>query len=246
MPQFFGKFITKNLRLGDFVHPFLEISESIALITEYGYDVFFTVTAVCIVIGLGSYYFIDHIIIKTVLVSSAILLFVFTLNFFRDPDRVTPTGNDLVVSPADGTVIKIEDVVEDKYLKSEARMVSIFMSPVNVHVNRNPISGVVGYYQYVKGEFFAAFEDKASLKNEQTHIGMENSKGKVFFKQIAGFVARRIIANLTIGDSVEAGKRFGMIKFGSRVDIYVPKNAELNVVLNQKTVAGETIIAVMK
>ncbi len=246
MPHFFGKFITKNLRLDDSVHPFLEISESITLITEYGYDVFFTVTAVCVVIGLGSYYFIDQIIVKTVLVSLAILLFVFTLNFFRDPDRVTPAGNDLVVSPADGTVIKIEDVVEEKYLKGEAKMVSIFMSPVNVHVNRNPISGVVGYHEYIKGEFFAAFEDKASLKNEQTHIGMENSKGKVFFKQIAGFVARRIIADLAIGDSVVAGKRFGMIKFGSRVDIYVPKNADVNVVLNQKTVAGETIIAVMK
>ncbi len=246
MPQFFGKFITKNLRLGDSVHPFLEISESITLITEYGYDVFFTITAVCVVIALGSYYFIDHIIIKTVLVSLAILLFVFTLNFFRDPNRETPMGIELVVSPADGTVIKIESVVEDKYLKSEATMVSIFMSPVNVHVNRNPVSGVVGYYEYITGEFFAAFEDKASLKNEQTHIGIENSKGKVFFKQIAGFVARRIVANLNVGDSVEAGRRFGMIKFGSRVDIYVPRNAAVNIVMNQKTVAGETIIAVMK
>lgn len=216
------------------------------MITEYGYDVFFSVTVFCLIVGLGSYFFIDHVILKTVLVSVAILLFIFTLNFFQDPERKSPSGDSLVLSPADGTVIKIEEVVEEKYLHGEAWLVCIFMSPVNVHVNRNPISGRVGYFDYVKGEFFAAFEDKASVKNEQTHIGIENAKGKVFFKQIAGFVARRIVAKLSIGDSVEAGKRFGMIKFGSRVDIYVPKSAEIKVVMNQKTIAGETIVAEMK
>lgn len=215
------------------------------MITEYGYDVFFTVTALCLVVALGSFYFVEHAILKTVLISASILSFIFTLNFFRDPERTPPQGDHLVLSPADGTVIKIENVLEDKFINGEATMVCIFMSPVNVHVNRNPISGKVGYYDYVKGEYFAAFEDKASLKNEQTHIGIENEKGKVFFKQIAGFVARRIVADVKVGDSVEAGKRFGMIKFGSRVDIYVPKNAEIKVELNQKTVAGETIVAVM-
>lgn len=216
------------------------------MITEYGYDVFFAVVLFCIVLGLGSYFLIGHVIVKTVFISVAILLFIFTLNFFRDPERVSPVGDHLVLSPADGTVIKIEDVVEEKYIKGEAKMVCIFMSPVNVHVNRNPITGSVGYYDYVKGEYFAAFEDKASLKNEQTHIGMENAKGKVFFKQIAGFIARRIVADLEVGKSVEAGKRFGMIKFGSRVDIYVPRNAEIKVVMNQKTVAGETVVAEWK
>lgn len=216
------------------------------MITHYGYDVFFAVTGICLVLALGSYFFIDNVIVKTSIVSLAIILFIFTLNFFRDPDRITPQGDSLVISPADGTVIKIEDVVEDKFLKSEAKLICIFMSPVNVHVNRNPISGTVGYYDYVKGEFFAAFEDKASLKNEQTHIGIENNGGKVFFKQIAGFVARRIVADLKVGDKVVSGERFGMIKFGSRVDIYVPKNAEIKVAMNQKTVAGETIVAVMK
>ncbi|MBI2430140.1 MAG: phosphatidylserine decarboxylase family protein [Ignavibacteriales bacterium] len=216
------------------------------MITEYGYDVFFSITAMCLVVGVGSYFLIDHAIVKTVLITLAILIFIFTLNFFRDPERVIPAGDGLVISPADGTVIKIEDVVEDRYIKAETKMVSIFMSPVNVHVNRHPISGSIGYFEHVPGEFFAAFEDKASLKNEQTHIGIENGKGKVFFKQIAGFIARRIVANLKVGDSVEIGKRFGMIKFGSRVDIYVPKDAEIKVVPNQRTVAGETIVAVMK
>ncbi len=230
----------------DFLQPFLNHSERNALITDYGYDVFFSVVAFCLILALGSYFLIEHTIVKTVLIVVAILLFVFTVNFFRDPERVTPAGDHLVVSPADGTVIKIEPVFEEKYMKQEATMVCIFMSPVNVHVNRNPITGTVGYYDYVKGEFFAAFEDKASLKNEQTHIGMENSRGKVFFKQIAGFVARRIVANLKVGDSVTAGQRFGMIKFGSRVDIYVPKNAEIKVQLNQKTAAGETVVAELK
>ncbi len=216
------------------------------MVTNYGYDVFFTVTGICLAIGIGSHFFIDNIIIKTIVVSLAIILFIFTLNFFRDPERLTPQEDNLVISPADGTVIKIEDVFEDKYIKSEATLICIFMSPVNVHVNRNPISGIVGYYEYVRGEFFAAFEDKASLKNEQTHIGIESKRGKVFFKQIAGFVARRIVADIKIGDSVVVGKRFGMIKFGSRVDIYIPKNAEIKVTMNQKTVAGETVIAVMK
>ncbi len=216
------------------------------MITHYGYDVFFTVTGICLALALGSYFFIDNIIVKTTVGSLAIILFIFTLNFFQDPERVTPQGDNLIISPADGTVIKIENVFEDKYMKSEATLICIFMSPVNVHVNRNPISGTIGYYEYVKGEFFAAFEDKASLKNEQTHIGIENSKTKIFFKQIAGFVARRIVADLKVGDSVVAGNRFGMIKFGSRVDIYVPKNAEIKVVMNQKTVAGETVVAVMK
>ncbi|MFA6457442.1 MAG: phosphatidylserine decarboxylase family protein [Bacteroidota bacterium] len=216
------------------------------MITEYGYDVFFAVTAFCLVLAFGSYFLIGQIVVKTVLISFTILLFIFTLNFFRDPERITPQGERLVISPADGTVIKIEPAVEDKFIKGEATMVCIFMSPVNVHVNRNPISGTVGYYEYIKGEFFAAFEDKASLKNEQTHIGIENSHGRVFFKQIAGFIARRIVANISVGDTVQTGKRFGMIKFGSRVDIYVPKGAEVKVALNQKTVAGETIIAEMK
>ncbi len=216
------------------------------MVTEYGYDVFFTVTALCLIIALGSYFFIETAILKTILISVAIILFIFTLNFFQDPDRKTPSGDGLVISPADGTVIKIEKVHEERYMKSEAMMISIFMSPVNVHVNRHPVSGTIGYFEHIPGEFFAAWEDKASLKNEQTHIGIENTKGKVFFKQIAGFIARRIVARVNVGDSAEIGKRFGMIKFGSRVDVYVPVGSDIKAVMNQKTAAGETILAVMK
>ncbi len=215
------------------------------VITEYGYDVFFTITALCFLIILASYFFIETAFLKYTLITLSLAFFLFTLNFFRDPERKTPQGKNLIIAPADGKIIIIQNVMENEYLKEEATQISIFMSPLNVHVNRNPITGKVGYVRYVKGEFFAAFEDKASLKNEQTHIGMENEYCKVFFKQIAGFVARRIVCPLKEGDNVVMGERFGMIKFGSRVDIFVPKNSEIKISMNQKTVAGETILAVV-
>jgi phosphatidylserine decarboxylase len=117
------------------------------------------------------------------------------------------------------------------------------MSPLNVHVNRYPISGTVGYFRYYPGEFLVAFDDKASLRNERTHIGVENGAQRVLFKQIAGFVARRIVADLKVGDRVTAGERFGMIKFGSRVDVIMPRSVTVKVGMGDRTVAGETVLA---
>ncbi|MSP64734.1 MAG: phosphatidylserine decarboxylase family protein [Ignavibacteria bacterium] len=213
------------------------------MITEYGISTFIKITLILTIITLASWYFIDNQLYKIIISIFVLLFFLFTLNFFRDPERTSPIGEKYIISPADGEVIKIEQIEEEKFIKGKSVMISIFMSPLNVHVNRNPIDGNVAYYQYVPGEYFAAFEDKASLKNEQTHIGVENKFGKVIFKQIAGFVARRIICTLKVGDSVKAGTRFGMIQFGSRVDVYLPATAKINVKMNEKTVAGETILA---
>ncbi len=213
------------------------------MVTEYGISTFVKITLILTIITLVSWYFIDNQLSKIIISIFVLLFFLFTLNFFRDPARTSPIGEKYIISPADGEVIKIEQIEEEKFIKGNSVMISIFMSPLNVHVNRNPIDGNVAYYQYVLGEYFAAFEDKASLKNEQTHIGIENKFGKVFFKQIAGFVARRIICTLKVGDSVKAGTRFGMIQFGSRVDVYLPATAKINVKMNEKTVAGETILA---
>lgn len=213
------------------------------MITEYGISTFVKITLILTIITLVSWYFIDNQLSKIIISIFVLLFFLFTLNFFRDPARTSPIGEKYIISPADGEVIKIEQIEEEKFIKGNSVMISIFMSPLNVHVNRNPIDGNVAYYQYVLGEYFAAFEDKASMKNEQTHIGIENKFGKVFFKQIAGFVARRIICTLKVGDSVKAGTRFGMIQFGSRVDVYLPATAKINVKMNEKTVAGETILA---
>lgn len=213
------------------------------MITRYGYDVFFTVAGISVLILFLSILFIEPRFVRYSLIVVSLALLGFTINFFRDPERQTPQGEKLIISPADGKVIVIKEVSEGEYLKSDAKMISIFMSPLNVHVNRNPISGKVGHYRYIKGEYFAAYEDKASEKNEQTVIGMENGHGKVLFKQIAGFVARRIVCTLNVGDEVRAGERFGMVKFGSRVDVFVPKTAVVKVTVGKKTVAGETVLA---
>jgi phosphatidylserine decarboxylase len=173
----------------------------------------------------------------------SVVLLGLTVNFFRDPDRVVPAGESLVLAPADGKVIMVRQVEEKEYLGSAATLISIFMSPLNVHVNRHPISGAVRHLRYVKGEYFAAFEDKASERNEQMVVGIEGPRGKVLFKQIAGFVARRIVCTLKMGDSVRAGDRFGMIKFGSRVDVFVPSQATIRASVGDLTKAGETVLA---
>ncbi len=213
------------------------------MITKYGYDVFFIITGICLALILVALFLIEPKSIKYSIVAVAFVFFGFTLNFFRDPERISPGGDNVVLSPADGKVISIKKVSENEFFKGEALQISIFMSPLDVHVNRIPVSGKVSHLRYVPGRFFAAFEDKASEKNEQTIIGLENNQGKVLFKQIAGFVARRIVCNLQVGDSVSAGERFGMIKFGSRVDVFLPPSSSPKVALDQKAVAGETILA---
>jgi phosphatidylserine decarboxylase len=212
-------------------------------ITKYGYDVFFTITAICIVLVIVSAVFVEPKALKYGLIGLSVLFFGFTLNFFRDPDRTTPDGDSLIISPADGKVIAVKAVTEPEYFHGETTEISIFMSPVNVHVNRFPISGTVRHFRYVHGEYFAAFEDKASERNEQTVIGVEGSRGKVLFKQIAGFVARRIVCNLKVGDATQAGERFGMIKFGSRVDVFLPASSVVKVRVGDVAVAGETVLA---
>ena len=213
------------------------------MISRYGYDVVRTVVAIVVVGSVLSWFLVDGKGLKLSLLCVLLLLLVFTLSFFRDPDRTTPPGDNVVIAPADGKIIEIKPVTEDEYLHAEVVQVSIFMSPLNVHVNRYPLNGKVGYFRYVPGEFLAAFEGKASLRNERTHIGVENSYGRVLMKQIAGFVARRIVAEVQVGDRTTAGARFGMIKFGSRVDVLVDKKADIRVKLGERTVAGETIIA---
>ncbi len=213
------------------------------MITKYGYDIYFTIVALCVVLAVISLLFIEPKSLRFGVVAIALVVFGFSTNFFRDPERRTPENNRGVISPADGTVILVKQVNEPEYLKQEATRISIFMSPLNVHVNRIPISGTVGNLRYVKGEYFAAFEDKASEKNEQMVVGIESGYGKILFKQIAGFIARRIVCNLTMGERVTAGERFGMIKFGSRVDVFVPLSAAVKVNVGDGATAGETVLA---
>lgn len=168
----------------------------------------------------------------------------FTAWFFRDPLRTSPVGPPgLLLAPADGKVVEIVTEAEPLYLKGPAQRVSIFLSPLNVHVNRSPADGVVEYARYVPGEYLVAWHPKASEKNERSEVGIRHPSGtKIFFKQIAGAVARRIVYDAPLGKQMKAGERYGIVKFGSRMDVVVPPHVHLSVTLGQRTVAGVTVI----
>lgn len=161
--------------------------------------------------------------------------------FFRDPQRIPPVGERLIISPADGKIISIGEAIESPLTPPGLR-VSIFMSPVNVHVNRSPVAGVIHSVEHFDGKFQSAFKPAASRENERTLIRMETAHGEVAFKQVAGFLARRIVFHPQAGDRLAAGERVGMIRFGSRVDLYLPDNVRIRVKLGNKAIAGETII----
>lgn len=213
------------------------------MITKYGTDIVVTSLVVSVIIIVLSITLIDREWLKWGLIILSVIVSAFILNFFRDPERNIPKEKNIVLSPADGTVVLIKNLFESEYLKADAIQVSIFMSPLNVHVNRFPISGNVGYFKHIEGEYIVAFDDKSSERNERTLIGVEENGFKVLFKQIAGTVARRIIAETGVGQKAEIGKRFGMIRFGSRVDVIMPANSKILVKLNEKVHAGESILA---
>lgn len=172
----------------------------------------------------------------------------FFVNFFRDPERHAPPGASLVISPADGKVIIVEPQHDEtRFLKSRAAMISIFMSPLDVHVNRAPVDGEVTGVHYNAGKYFAAFSEKASLDNEQNAIVMRADDGRgIAFIQIAGFLARRIVCRVRPGDRCRRGERVGMIKLGSRVDVFIPGDVEISVKLGDRVRAGETVLGVLR
>lgn len=175
-----------------------------------------------------------------------LVLTLFVLFFFRDPERAVPQGEGIVVSPADGRVIVVKDVREDDYLKQDVKQISIFLSVFNVHVNRSPIGGTVEVVRYNPGKFHVASVDKASLLNEQTAMVVATGKSKVLVKQIAGLIARRIVCYAKPGDTVKTGERYGLIRFGSRVDLFLPKDAELKVKPGDRVSGARDVIAVLK
>lgn len=215
------------------------------MFTKYGYTTIGIVAIIVFVIITLSF-FIQNNPVKIILVLLAALILILTLNFFRDPDRKTPSQEGIIVSPADGKVIVIKENISNHFVGEKCKQISIFMSPLNVHVNRIPISGKVEHLKYYEGKFIAAFEDKASENNERMETGIVSKEGKILFTQIAGFLARRIVNELKIGDVVNIGERFGMIKFGSRVDIFVPVSFMTRVKLNENVYAGETILFELK
>ncbi|MCC5925462.1 MAG: phosphatidylserine decarboxylase family protein [Bacteroidetes bacterium] len=206
-----------------------------------GYDVILKASVIsAILLGLGIWLGGIWLIILGVL---GIFTILFTLYFFRDPDRSIPQGEHYIIAPADGKVIDIRQVQEKNYFKGEVTQVSIFLSPLDVHVNRNPISGLIEYAKYYPGEYLVAWHEKASELNERSEFGVLHASGaRMLFRQITGYVARRITFHIKQGDTIKAGDRFGMMKFGSRMDLLYRDDIRLNVKPGDRIVAGETII----
>ncbi len=186
-------------------------------------------------------------IIKDILIILSLVVFVIILQFFRNPSRKLTQDANAIVAPADGKVVVIEKVFEKEFLNTECMQVSIFMSPLNVHVNRNPVSGIVKYFKYHKGKYLVAWHPKSSELNERTTTVIQTENGdKILFRQIAGALARRICWYVREGQPVKQSQEMGFIKFGSRVDVFIPLNATLNVKIGEKTCGGQTIIAHLK
>ena len=181
--------------------------------------------------------------------SVVIFLFaLFTAYFFRDPERAVPYDDTALLAPADGTIIDIREVEEPLYLKGKVKRVSIFMSPLDVHINRAPLTGVIDFVHYHPGKFISAFKEKASLDNESILIGVKASKDaqKIAVKLIAGLIARRIVFNKKEGDALRQGDRIGMIRFGSRAELFCPLSTEIRVKIGDKVNGGLTVMGVMR
>lgn len=190
------------------------------------------------------YFLPEQEILHTLLLIVSLFLFVIVVQFFRKPTRTTVKNPKHVIAPADGKVVVIEEVVETEYFKGPRRQVSIFMSPLNVHINFNPIAGIVTYAKYHAGKYLVAWHPKSSTENERTTIVVKHHNGtEVLFRQIAGALARRICWYVKEGQAVEQGSEFGFIKFGSRIDIFLPLDAKILVNIDDKPVGGETVIA---
>ena len=197
-------------------------------------------------IYVAAEYFIgsDNIFTKIIL-TACLVMFVLVVQFFRNPHRTTPMDADLVICPADGKVVVIEETDEDEYLKDRRIQVSIFMSPLNVHVNRNPVSGRFDYYKYHPGKYLVAWHPKSSTENERTTLVIQGERGSVLFRQIAGAVARRIRWYIQPGQRVDIGEEVGFIKFGSRIDVFLPLGSNVHVELGQKVKGRETVLATL-
>ncbi|HEY2582045.1 MAG TPA: phosphatidylserine decarboxylase family protein [Mucilaginibacter sp.] len=209
----------------------------------------YTSIALCILFifvlnAVIQFYFPEVYILKWIIYILSFLLFVTILQFFRSPSITVDKNEKFVLCPADGKVVVIEEAEETEFLKDKRIQISVFMSPVNVHINRNPISGVVKYFKYNPGKYLVAWHPKSSTDNERTTIVIENKAGTpILFRQIAGAMARRIVWYVKEGDAVEQGDQFGFIKFGSRVDVFLPLGSKINAELGQVVKGGITVLA---
>lgn len=210
-----------------------------------GKGIIATTIAILVALNLLMYYLTPTIVFNIVLLLS-VVMFVLVVQFFRVPKRNIMQDHNLVVCPADGKVVVIEETEEGEYFKDKRIQVSIFMSPLNVHVNWFPIGGKVKYSKYHPGKYLVAWHPKSSTENERTTVVVENDKGiQVLFRQIAGAVARRIVNYAKEGDTAEQSKEFGFIKFGSRIDVFLPVGTDIKVNIDDVVTGSETVLAVL-
>lgn len=211
------------------------------MLASEGYPTIIVVLLFAVLVAWGVS-FVDHWLVYVVY-GVLFLLCGLIVFFFRDPERNVPTDSNLIVAPADGKIVLIRGTEETEYIGDSVTQISIFLSPLDVHVNRVPVEGELEYLKYYPGKYLMAWEDHASELNERAHFGVKHPSGiKFLFKQITGFLARRIVYNIREGDKLRTGERFGIMKFGSRMDVLVPGSVELSVKEGDKTVAGETIL----
>lgn len=202
-----------------------------------------TLLVIVVANALVHYYAADNVVLTWIVYVLSFLLFIIILQFFRSPSRNITPDNDTILCPADGKVVIIEEVEEPEYFKGPRLQVSVFMSPINVHVNRSPINGKVNFFKYHPGKYLVAWHPKSSLLNERTTLVLGHSSGKeVLVRQIAGALARRIVWYVKEGDTIAQGDQFGFIKFGSRVDLYLPIGTQIDVQIGQKVTGGVTVL----
>lgn len=201
-----------------------------------------------LILNLASFFFLsfNYPLLSLIIFIVTLGLFVFIVSFFRIPDRKLVTGENVVVAPADGKVVVIEETFDEEYFGDKRLQISIFMSPANVHQNRAPISGEVVYSTYHKGKYLVAWHPKSSTENERHSVVIKNSKAEILVKQIAGALAKRIINYLREGQVIQQSAEFGFIKFGSRVDVLLPPGTKVNVKLNQIVRGGITVLATLE
>ncbi len=209
-------------------------------------SILLTLLFIVIINSIARYLFSSNEFIVKGVILFSIFIAIIILQFFRRPSRTTTINPKHIIAPADGKVVVIEEVEETEYFKGKRRQVSIFMSPLNVHVNFNPISGIVSYFKYHPGKFLVAWHPKSSTDNERSTIVVKHENGtEILFRQIAGALARRLCYYVTNGTKVTQGEEFGFIKFGSRIDIFLPLDAKVLVKIDDKPVGGETVIATL-
>lgn len=214
-----------------------------------GTTIMITTGLVLLALNLLAYFYLfsDNPLAIGLLFGLSLILFLLIVQFFRVPNRLLTSHESQVIAPADGKIVVIEETTESEYFNDRRRQVSIFMSPLNVHVNRNPVSGIVRYFKYFPGKYLVAWHPKSSTENERTTVVIQQANGvEVLLRQIAGAVARRIIWYVKEGQPVKQGEEFGFIKFGSRVDVFLPLDAEIKVKIGDVTKGGVTVLAELK